>query len=110
LDKDGIKKAPATGGVFEILRTTAYHRYKGETRVLNIGQSKNMRKEINRRRMIHTTARRTKKIKLEYNVPFRYAKNNAPKKLENKLLKEFEDSHHDLPVLDSQRGYKRNED
>lgn len=103
-------QAPTKQGVFEILRDVAYHRYRGETRVLNIGQGSNLRDEIGRRLTIHTTARRIKKIKLEHPVTFRYAESDAPKELENKLLKEFEDSHHDLPVLNSQRGYKRNED
>ncbi len=111
LGKVDIKNAPETGGVFEVRRNSCYCRYKGKTRVLNIGQSRNLRKELtNRLDGRHTTARRLDKIRVGYKVTFRYSETDNPKDLETELLKEFEDKHFDLPVLNAQRGYGRGED
>ncbi len=110
LDKTGIQNAPEAGGVFEILQASPYCRYQGETRVLNIGQSSTLRNELANRLCRHTTARRLKKIAVNHTVTFRYFGASDPKELETQLLKEFEDNHFDLPVLNSQRGYGRGED
>jgi hypothetical protein len=113
LDEKGIKGVPCKKGVFEIHQSKCYYRYKGKTKALNIGQSEqNIRKEIKNRRTIHTSANRLNRImKMKgLKVTFRYVESRSPKKLETKLLKEFEDKHGELPVLNSQRGYKRGED
>jgi len=113
LDRDGIRNAPPTAGVYEILQVNEYPRYKFTTRIIKIGKSQqNLMQELENHLQRHTAANRIKRIKKALEVSYRYritALDEAPR-IEKTLLKEFEDKHWDLPVLNSTRGYGRNED
>jgi excinuclease UvrABC nuclease subunit len=113
LDHDGIRSAPSSPGVYEILQESTYPRYKLATRVIKIGMSKqDLQKELDNHLQRHTTANRIKRIKKEARVTFRFAVTSADdaSQIEKELLKEFEDRHWDVPVCNSTRGYGRNED
>ena len=107
--------APVTSGVYEILQSHEYPRYRGATRNLKIGVSKNdLSSELANHDIRHTAANRLARVRSQprLTVSFKYvilgveAAGNA----EKALLKDFEDHHWDLPVLNSQRGYGRGED
>jgi len=113
LDRDGIRNAPSSAGVYEILQEPTYPRYKLDTRVIKIGMSKqDLRKELDNHLQRHTTANRIKRIRKEARVTFRFLVTSADdaSRIEKELLKEFEDKHWDVPVCNSTRGYGRNED
>jgi hypothetical protein len=109
------QNAPTAPGIYEILQSMEYPRYESKTRVLEIGMSDgDVRQELLNHVQRHTTANRLARIRKRQglSVTFRYvalavAEAGAEEKL---LLREFEDRHWDLPVLNSQRGYARGED
>lgn len=108
-------KVPVNPGVYLILQSVEYPRYEGKTRILKIGMSKSdLRQELLNHLGRHTVANRLLRIskRQDLSVTFRFAIVDAIKaRLEEKqLLRDFEDNHWDLPVLNSQRGYERNED
>ena len=114
LDKEGIKKAPEAPGVYQILQDKGYNRYKGTTRILEIGMSKsNLRKELNNHLQRHTAANRIKRIRrdgriITYQYVVTAADNVEPD--EKALLRQFEEDFWGLPTLNSARGYGRGED
>ena len=102
-------------GVYEILQRNPYSRYRGVTRILKIGMSKkDLRDELRNHVDRHTAANRLARVwgQSGMSVSFRYSilQPDAAAKAEKALLKNFEDIHWDLPVLNSQRGYARGED
>jgi hypothetical protein len=114
--KESIERhAPNSSGVYEILQSVEYPRYQGNTRILKIGMSKsNLRDELLNHLIRHTVANRLARIQWHQSVQisFRYLAFSleSAKNVERDLLREFEDEHWDLPVLNSQRGYARGED
>lgn len=116
LTRESIERhAPISSGVYEILQSVEYPRYRGNTRILKIGMSKSsLRDELLNHLVRHTVANRLARIQRrhEIQVSFRYltpGPENA-EEVEMDLLRKFEDEHWDLPVLNSQRGYARGED
>ena len=111
----GNKVPRDAAGVYEFLQSEEYPRYQGSTRVLKIGMSKtDLRKEIMNHFQRHTVANRLDRIrnipKIKVSVKFAVVAVENATKIEDNLLREFEDKHWDLPVLNSQRGYSRGED
>jgi len=107
--------APAAAGVYEILQSIEYLRYKGPTRTLKVGMSKsNLCQELLNHIVRHTSANRLSRIRRRGGalVTFRYATLSPGDTIaaEKRLLCDFEDRHWDLPVLNRQRGYQREED
>jgi hypothetical protein len=73
-----------------------------KTRILKIGKSESsLRQEI----LNHFDA-----IGTSVTVVFATIGNEKTTETEKKLLRDFEDKHWDLPVLNSHRGYERGED
>ena len=102
--------ASNTPGVYEILQRNPYARYRGATRILKIGMSKeDLQHELANHERRHTAANRLARVRGQtgLNVSFKYSVVEAEvaADAEKALLKEFEDRHWDLPVLNSQRGY-----
>jgi len=108
------QNVPTKRGVYTFLQRDLYPRYKGETRVLEIGKSTNLRQEIINHLVRHTCANRLKRIQKHNNqkIYFQFIEMNEVDidDMEKILLKEFEDEYWDLPILNSQRGYARGED
>jgi len=107
--------APAAAGVYEILQSIEYLRYEGPTRTLKVGMSKSdLRQELLNHIVRHTSANRLSRIRkrVGVRVTFRYATLSPGDAIEaeKQLLRDFEDKHWDLPVLNNQRGYLRGED
>jgi hypothetical protein len=107
--------APTAPGIYEIMQSMEYPRYESKTRVLKIGKSDaDVRQELLNHDQRHTAANRLARIRNreEISVTFRYVALSAAEAgaEEKRLLREFEDRHWDLPVLNSQRGYDRGED
>ena len=107
--------ASDTPGVYEILQRDPYARYRGATRILKIGMSKeNLLRELDNHENRHTAANRLARIRGqgEVSLSFKYSVVGADTAAdaEKALLREFEDLHWDLPVFNSQRGYGRGED
>lgn len=114
-ERNSLRYVPARPGVYQILQSDGYHRYKGITRVLKIGASEsNLRSEIENHFIRHTVANRLARIinRQSIKVTFMYTLTDTQEaiKLEKHLLKECEDFHWDLPLLNSTRGYARGED
>lgn len=109
-----VNKIPQGPGVYKILQSQRYSRYRGQTRVLKIGISEvDLRKEISNHFNRHTAANRLARLSNvpnnEISVVFVLAYNES-QIIEKDLLRSFEDDHWEVPVLNSQRGYARNED
>ena len=107
--------APTGAGVYQILQSPEYSRYQGTTRVLKIGMSKgDLRSELLNHLGRHTASNRLARILSVpgIRVTFRCkpVSIEAATELEGTLLREFEETHWDVPVLNSQRGFKRGED
>jgi len=106
---------PVAAGVYEILQSIEYPRYQSTTRVLKIGMSQSdLCQELSNHVIRHTSANRLSRIRRREGVlvSFKYASLSPADAVaaEKQLLRDFEDRHWDLPVLNSQRGYKRGED
>lgn len=114
-ERNSLKNVLEVPGVYQILQSDKYQRYKGTTRVLKIGASKsNLRSEIENHFIRHTAANRLARIRNQKGVRITFMcvltdSGNAIK-LEKHLLKIFEDYHWELPLLNSTRGYIRGED
>ncbi len=107
--------APEEPGIYQVLQQQEYARYFGTTRILKIGLSKlDLRNELASHLNLHTTANRLNRIlnQPEPGVSFRFSvlKTEQVADAEKSLLKEFEDRHWDLPVLNAQRAYNWRED
>ncbi len=106
---------PPRTGVYRILQSEEYPRYEGLTRILKIGMSKtDLHKELLNHFQRHTSANRLYRIRrragINVTVDFIVDTEENAIEMERKLLKEFEDDYWDLPILNSQRGYARDED
>lgn len=109
------QEVPSESGIYEIIQSTEYPRYRGETRVLKIGCSRsNLQAELQNHLHRHAAANRLARIQGTpgITVSFRYAVLHAEAVLdeEKALLRSFEEEHWDLPLLNSTRGYDRGED
>jgi hypothetical protein len=110
--------APADAGLYEILQSREYPRYKGRTKTLKVGMSKkNLQRELLNHLNQHTAANRLARIRRlsdlsDLKVTFRFALHPAGNTLsmEKQMLRDFEDTHWDLPILNSTRGYERGAD
>jgi hypothetical protein len=115
-EQSGVdREVPEEPGVYQILQNEDYSRYKGETRVLKIGKSDgSLRKEIANHFVRHTAANRLARVRnrpgIEVSIVFAVLPRELTAQAEAALLRKFEDDHWDLPVLNSQRGYGRNDD
>jgi len=108
-------RAPIDSGVYEILQSVEYPRFEGRTCTLKIGRSKTgLKSELLNHFGRHVAANRLERIRLRQGIQvmFRFAVlgPDAIALAEKTLLRQFEDRHWDLPVLNSQRGYLRGED
>jgi hypothetical protein len=109
------RNAIVSPGVYEILQSHEYQRYEGKTRVLKIGMSQsNLCQELSNHLDRHAAANRLARIRSRRGlmVTFRFvpAESGSASSVEKQLLRDFEDRHWDLPVLNSHRGYERTED
>ena len=89
-----------------------YSRYRGDTTILKIGMSKgNLRKELLNHLNRHHAADRIKRLQYEEDIEvlFSFVVSEAAdvREIEGELLKEFEDKHIDLPLLNRQGGIPR---
>lgn len=113
---ENVSLVPNSPGVYEFLQSEEYSRYRGTTKVLKIGMSgKGLRKELDNHFESHTAANRLFYVRnrVGIQVYFRYALCTSIEEArysETELLKEFERNYFDLPLLNSQRGFKRDED
>ena len=110
-----VRHAPVSSGVYEVLQSVEYPRYEGKTRVLKIGKSESdLQAELLNHLDRHTAANRLVRGRLRpgIEISFRYSilSPQDATDTEGVLLREFEDEHWDLPMLNSQRGYGRGED
>jgi len=108
-------RAPSTSGVYEILQSTEYQRYRGSARTLKIGMSEaSLRKELLNHLVRHTAANRLTRVRNAHGlqVTFRFAclPPEEAGEAEKRLLRDIEDAHWELPLLNSTRGYKRGAD
>jgi hypothetical protein len=109
------ENVPACPGVYQILQSAEYPRYDGSTRVLKIGISKsNLREELLNHIIRHHAANRLSRMlnhsQVSVTIRFTLVASEKTADAEKELLREFEDRHWDLPVLNSNRGYQRGED
>lgn len=112
---DAIRKhVPNEPGVYQFLQSEEYPCYKGKTRVVRIGESSSLRDEVLNHQHRHTVANRLARIRkqpsIRITVTYTPVHGGDTKAVEDELLRKFEDEHWDLPVLNSSRGYKRDED
>ena len=112
LIRSGVPQRP---GVYEIRQTPAYSRYAGTTNVVKIGKSDaDLQAEVLNHFGRHTVANRLARIRSQagvvVSIVFATLSSAEAGLAEAKLLREFEDVHFDLPVLNSQRGYSRDAD
>lgn len=114
--QDAIEtQVPIRAGVYEILQSEEYPRYAGKTKVLKIGKSESdLRQEISNHFMRHTAANRLARVRnhpnIKVSVRFAVISDGTVGEIEKQLLCEFEDKYWDIPVLNAQRGYGRNQD
>lgn len=116
--EQGISKAPQKPGIYEILQSAEYPRYEGTTRILKIGcshRADDLQSELKNHLKRHAAANRLRRICRRPNlqVTFQYSQTSdgaEARTKERELLMQFEDKHWDLPVLNAQRGYNREED
>jgi hypothetical protein len=106
---------PHSAGVYQLFQNVEYRRYEGSTRVLKIGCSESdLCAEVLNHFQRHAVANRLLRVRARSAivVTVTFAKTTAAfaRVEERELLKAFEDSHWDLPVLNSQRGYERGGD
>jgi hypothetical protein len=116
LTKNGIATVKKFSGVYEIRQSTIYQCYRGQTHVLKIGMSRvNLRAELMNHLTRHTCKFRIMRIQgatplkpLLYRYSLCEPVEALP--LEKRLLRDFEEQHWQTPILNSTRGYSRNED
>ena len=106
---------PKRAGVYEIRQSQPYPRYLGTTKVLKIGRSdQDLQAEVMNHFTRHTAANRLAWIRAQHHLTITVAFVELPSKEteteEARRLREFEDRHFDLPLLNSQRGYRRDDD
>jgi len=113
-ERDLVKSnVPRSAGVYKIRQDSPYPRYVGTTTVVKIGMSKrDLRAEIDNHFQRHAAANRLARIRKRQGVrvSVTFALCAEPGKAEDLLLRDFEDEHWDLPVLNAHRGYGRDED
>ena len=115
-DEDAVGRVtPRQPGVYRFLQSEAYPRYRDRTRVLKIGMSRtDLRSEIWNHFRRHAAANRLSRIRrnaaVVITVEFAVTSAVDAVEIERQLLREFEDRHWDLPLLNSTRGYARGED
>ena len=106
---------PVSPGVYQILQSEEYHRYQGRTRVLKIGMSeRNLQAELLNHFRRHAVANRLARVRsrkqMIVSIVFAVVPTERARKAESALLRQFEDEHWDLPLLNANRGYGRDED
>ena len=116
LARDSLQRAvPCSPGVYRILQSSPYPRYRGTTRVLKLGKCDcDLRRESLNHLQRHTAANRLARVQnqvgIRVTVAVALTDSASAGEHETAPLREFEDSHWDLPVLNSQRGYGRGAD
>lgn len=106
---------PEKAGVYLILQSVPYPRYKGATRILKIGCSgSDLRGELLNHFGRHTVSNRLKRLARQpgqtITFSFQEAHPDQAVSRERDMLRRFEDDHWDLPLLNAQRGYYRGQD
>jgi len=106
---------PDSPGIYEILQNLPYQRYRGQTRILKIGETDtSLRAEVGNHFARHAVANRLARVRngsgVRVSVVFATLSREQAGQAEAELLRTFEDEHWDLPVLNSQRGYARGTD
>lgn len=109
------QNVPSSSGIYEIIQSTEYPRYRGKTRILKFGCSRSdLQAELLNHLRRHTAANRLARIQRSPGITlsFKYAilGPEVVQDDEKALLRSFEDEHWDLPLLNSTRGYDRDED
>jgi hypothetical protein len=109
------EQVPAQCGLYQILQSPEYPRYKGITRIVKLGMSeKGLRQELLNHISRHTAANRLARVlgqgEIEVTVRFCLSESGSCRENESLLLRQFEDAHWDLPILNSTRGYERDSD
>lgn len=109
------QNVPTSPGIYEILQLPEYQRYEGRTRVLKIGQSgSDLQAELLNHFARHTAANRLARIQKRPGVQVTFKHMildpEDAQREEKSFLRQFEDEHWDLPLLNSTRGYDRDED
>ena len=109
------ENVPVSPGVYQILQSKDYYCYEGSTRILKIGRSdSDLRGELLNHLRGHTAANLLARVQQrpEIQVTFKYIVRTPDdaRRTEKALLREFEEDHWDIPVLNAQRGYRRGED
>jgi hypothetical protein len=112
--KEISANVPPHAGVYVILQNIPYHRYRGTTRVLEIGKSENLRAELLNHFGRHTAANRLCGVRgcpgITVSIRYTELDRKAVGYVEKKLLQAFEMEHWDLPLLNAQRGFTRGKD
>ena len=108
-------RVPSTPGVYQIVQEPSYARYEGTTAVVKIGKSNSdLQSELLNHFQRHTVANRLVRIRRRLGVVvslvYSALESADATEVEARLLREFEDAHWDLPVLNAQRGYARDRD
>ena len=106
---------PLRPGVYQLIQQPGYARYEGATSVVKIGKSDgHLQSELLNHFRRHTVANRLARIRkrpgVVVSVVFAEIDSANVTEVESQLLREFEDAHWELPVLNSQRGYARDQD
>ena len=115
-EQDAVRRLiPDAPGVYKIVQAPDYARYEGSTPTLKIGKSDvSLQREILNHFQRHTVANRLYRVRsrpgVTVSVTYAVLDSDETTTVELAQLKEFEDAHWDLPILNAQRGYKRTED
>jgi len=114
-ERGSFDTVPENPGVYQILQSIEYPRYQGQTRILKIGASKsNLKAELENHFIRHTCANRLQRVRnrnvLKVTFIYLMTEDSMAIEKEKNLLQQFEDSHWDLPLLNSTRGYARGKD
>jgi len=114
LEPDPVRKLiPPAPGVYQILQDPPYGRYEGTTDIVKMGKSESsLQFEVLNHFGRHSCSNRLERIRRRpgIKVSVVWVASNDAAAVESMLLREFEDRHHDLPVLNAQRGYARDAD
>lgn len=79
--------------------------------MLKVGKSdKGLQQEILNYLRVHTAANRLARVRTRSGPAISVVFSLLPGRIESEILRLFENAHWDLPVLNSQRGYLRDED
>jgi excinuclease UvrABC nuclease subunit len=108
---DTVKSAPEKPGAYVIRMSGGklFPRLKGETDIVYIGSSKNLRRRFYwflKPGPTQWTSQRINQFSKKYRLEIAWLENDNPKNIEHNLLRDFLSQHDELPPLN--RAYIRN--